>query len=96
VNKLDGLLRELRAKYPYAAPGAVFPATDQHIWLWNMALAEGREQVLRAIEEMNGGPAPYIPDPADDDVFSPQDRSPADTAARSGTGYGTPARGEGG
>jgi len=71
----EGLLKELVHTFPYTAPGEIYPNETQHAWLWNMALREGRQQVIRWIAEHLGA---QLPDPdfsEDHDVFSPQDRA---------------------
>lgn len=54
--------------------------------MWNIALREGREQVIRWIAEEAGVEIPN-PDPVDDDVFSPEDHTTpsADSCARRST-----------
>jgi hypothetical protein len=84
---IGGLLKQLRQHYPYTPPGDVYPNGAAHEFMWNLALREGREQVIRWIAENAGLDVPTY-DPDSRDVFSTEDRSSpaADASARSRPG----------
>jgi len=93
-SSLRQLVKVLRQQYPYTAPGDLYPSGSQFEFLWNMAIREGREQVIRHIAELSGEPQ-SIPVPENPvDVFGPEDRSAADAAARSSRDAGSAAYGE--
>jgi hypothetical protein len=70
-----GLLKELVHQFPYTAPGDLYPDPNQHTWLWNLALREGRQQVIQWIAEHFGAQLPTPDYSEDSHVFSAEDRS---------------------
>lgn len=82
---IESTLVALRQQFPYTPPGDLYPHGASHEFLWNIAIREGRQQVIRWLEEQVGGGAPI---PEDSDVLSPEDRSSpaADACARSRPG----------
>lgn len=79
---VDGLLKELVTHFPYTPPSDIYPDQSQHTWLWNMALREGRQQVILWIAEHFGVQLPAPDNPEDfADVFSAQDRPAASADA---------------
>ena len=86
-SMIDGLLKRVRQQFPYTPPGDIYPEPQSHVFMWNLAMREGREQVIRWIAEELGQDVP-VNQPHDPDVFSPQDRTAADTDARARSGPG--------
>lgn len=85
-EQVIALLKQVRQHFPYTPPGELYPSGQAHEFMWNIALREGREQVIRWIAEEAGVEIPN-PDPVDDDVFSPEDHTTpsADSCARRST-----------
>jgi len=89
TRPVDGLLKELTNHFPYTPPSDIYPDQSQHTWLWNMALREGRQQVILWIAEYFGVQLPAPDKPEDfEDVFSTQGRAApsSDASARSRPG----------
>ncbi len=84
---MTSLLKRLRTYYPYTSPGDLHPHGEAHEFIWNIALREGREQVIRWIEKESGVTIPN-PDPLEDYVLDAEGGSttPADACARSSPG----------
>lgn len=82
---IESTLKALRQQFPYTPPGDLYPTGAAHEFMWNIAIREGRQQVIRWLEEQVGGGDP-APEP--DHVLSPEDsHSPAaDACARSRPG----------
>lgn len=84
---MTSLLKRLRTYYPYTPPGELHPQGEAHEFIWNIALREGREQVIRWIEKESGVTVP-TPDPLEDYVLDAEGGgpAPADTCARRSPG----------
>jgi len=87
-EQVIALLKQVRQHFPYTPPGELYPSGQAHEFLWNIALREGREQVIRWIAEEAGVEIPN-PDPVEDYVYSPEDRGTADAHASPGIGPGS-------
>lgn len=93
-SSLRQLVKSLRQQYPYTPPGELYPSGSQFEFLWNVAIREGREQVIRHVAELSGEPSTSVAPEERLDVFSPEDRSAADAAARASSNGGTASHGK--
>lgn len=93
-SSLRQLVKALRQQYPYTPPGDIYPSGSQFEFLWNLAIREGREQVIRHIAELSGEVKSTTVPENPVDVYGPEDRSAADAAARTRGDGGSPAYGE--
>ena len=90
-SSLRQLVKSLRQQYPYTPPGELYPSGSQFEFLWNVAIREGREQVIRHVAELSGEPSKSVAPEERLDVFEPEDRSAADAAARASRDGGSAA-----
>lgn len=80
---LRRLRKDLHERFPIRPLHSMSVPDEPHKMAWVMGMRAGHQEVLSAIDDMIG--QPFQPDPPSTDVPSPEDRSAADAAARTGS-----------